>query len=164
MIPIINQYGKEYLEIPEKTRIGCRAIIIKDGKILLSHELNTQVYLIVGGGLEEGETIEECCAREVLEESGYIIKTGKQFCVVNEYYRNMLYISYYFVCEITGEGERKLTDTEIKHGVTPEWVDFSEALGIFGEYEKYAEIDEEIEGQYKREFAVLTKFKEEVLL
>ena len=163
MIPIINQYGKEYLEVPEKIRIACRAIIIDGDKILLSHELYTQVYLTVGGGLEKGETHEECCVREVLEESGYIIKTGKQFCTVNEYYKNMLYTSHYFICEITGKGERNLTKAEIEHGVTPEWVELSDALKIFGEYEKYAETDEEIEGQYKREFAVLTRFKDEVL-
>ncbi len=160
MIPVINQYGREYTQIPEKTRIGCRAIIIENGKILLSHELNTyaKMYLIPGGGLEDNETHAECCAREVLEETGYIVRIGKQLCTVNEHYKNTLFISHYFICDIIGEGKPNLTETEIEHGVVPEWVDYNDSLRIFGEYEKYSEIDEEIEGQYKREYAVLCEY------
>ena len=157
------QNGREYSEIPEKIRVSSRAIITDGNKILLSHELNTGVYLIPGGGLESGETLEECCKREIREETGYEISVGKQLYVFKEYFRNMLYVSNYFLCEITGKGEQSLTESEISHGVIPEWVEINKALEIFGSYGDYAETDEEIEGQYKREYTVICKYFNKLL-
>lgn len=155
---IIHQYGRQYDETPEKIRTSSRAIITDGNKILLSHELNTGVYLIPGGGIEEGESLEDCCKREIREETGYEIKVGKPLFVVNEHFRNMLYVSNYFLCDIIGKGEQSLTENEIEHGVVPEWVETEKALEIFGSYGDYAAIDEEIEGQYKREFTVINKY------
>lgn len=155
-IETINQYGAEYSPSPEFTRIGCRAIIIKDNKILLSHEMNTGVYLTPGGGLESGESLEECVNREVREETGYTVKVKRPFVKVNEYFYDKLFVSNYFVCEITGRSKQSLTETEIIHGVEPEWVEIETALGIFGGYENIA--DEELAAQYKREFTVLNEF------
>ncbi len=157
-LEVINQYGGEYLIPPRFTRIGCRAIIVENGKILLSHEVNTGVYLTPGGGLESGETNAECVVRELLEETGYLVKVISPFVKVNEYYYSKLFISNYFICEIIGEGNQSLTETEILHGVTPEWIEIGKALEIFGAYEKID--DEELAAQYKREFTVLSKFKE----
>jgi 8-oxo-dGTP diphosphatase len=46
------------------------AIIIKDGQILLMRRVkpNLEYYIFPGGGVEEGETIEEALIREVDEE------------------------------------------------------------------------------------------------
>lgn len=154
----IHQYGRQFDETPERIRVACRAIITDGNKILLSHELNTGVYLIPGGGLESGETLEECCKREIREETGYEIKAVKHLFTVNEHFRNILYVSNYFLCEIIGKGEQSLTENEIEHGVVPEWVEIKNALEIFGSYGDYAEINEEIEGQYKREYTVICKY------
>lgn len=154
-VEIIHQYGRVYSETPERIRIASRAFLIKDAKILLSHELNTGVYLIPGGGAEGDETAEECCIREIREETGYKVKPIEKTLEIHEHFREILYISRYFICEITGEGEQKLTESEIEHGVVPEWVELEKALEIFGSYTDYADIDEEIEGQYKREFTAI---------
>jgi endonuclease/exonuclease/phosphatase family metal-dependent hydrolase len=65
-------------------------------------------------------------------------------------------VNNYFVCEITGETEQSLTETEIIHGVEPEWVDIERAFAVFGSFENVG--DEELAAQYKREFTVLNKF------
>ncbi len=153
----INQYGEKYTLPPKHSRIGCRAIIAQNGKFLFSHEVNTGVYLSPGGGLENGETPEECVVREVQEETGYIVRILRPFVNVNEYFYDRVFVSNYFVCEIIGEEKQSLTETEILHGVEPEWVDFEQALRVFGNYENVA--DEELAAQYKREFTVLSKFK-----
>ncbi len=154
----IHQYGRVYSETPERIRKGSRGFLVKGGKILLSHELNTGVYLIPGGGAEGDETAEECCIRELAEETGYVVKTLKQMLEIHEHFREILYISRYFICEITDECERKPTESEILHGAEPEWVEIEKALEIFGAYGHYAEIDEEIEGQYKREFTAINYY------
>ena len=57
---------------PAYTKIvaGCRGILIRDGKILLSYEKNIDQYLIPGGGVEGGESLTECCVRELVERQG----------------------------------------------------------------------------------------------
>ena len=159
-IKTLNQYGEKYSLPPMFSRIGCRAIIVANGKILLSHEVNTGVYLSPGGGLESGETPEECVIREVREETGYVAEILRPFVNVNEYFYDRVFVSNYFVCNIIGEEKQSLTETEILHGVEPEWVEFEKALEIFGSYESVA--DEELAAQYKREFTVLSKYKDMV--
>ena len=155
-IETINQYGEKYTLPPDFCRIGCRAIIVENGRILLSYEVNTGVYLSPGGGLEPGETFEECVIREVREETGNVVKILRPFINVNEYFYEKVYESKYFVCEVIGKDKPSLTEVEIIHGVEPEWVEIDRALEIFGSYETIA--DEELAAQYKREFTVLSRY------
>ncbi len=62
-----------------KTRSGSRAMVIRDGMILLSHETISGWWLVPGGGMEAGETPETCCVREVEEETGFIVRPVRQF-------------------------------------------------------------------------------------
>lgn len=148
--------SEHHSDLPEKTRHSGRALIIKDEKILLSHEINTNIYMSPGGGLEANESLKECCTREVEEETGYVvITTDDEFVTVNEYCFETLFISHYFPCEIIGTGKSALTPTEIEHGITAEWVEIEKALEIFGKYE---EMREDWRSLYLREFTVLNKY------
>lgn len=157
MIETITQYSRNYSEPPEKERVASRGIIIENGKILLSHEVNTGVYMSPGGGLEEGETLEECCVRELREETGYEVKTLNRFVVINEYCPEALYISNYYICDIIGKSGQSLTDVEVEHGITPEWIELEKALEIFG---SYASKRADIASLYLREFTVINKYLE----
>ena len=64
----INIYGENKYEQSTKYREACRGIVLKEDKILLTYEVNTDQWFIHGGGLESGETIKERCARELHEE------------------------------------------------------------------------------------------------
>ena len=55
----VDILGANRFENYTKIRDGSRAIIIQNGKILLTHETNSGWWLIPGGGIEEGETSEE---------------------------------------------------------------------------------------------------------
>lgn len=153
----INQYAETYSNPPERVRIAGRGIVVRDGKILLSHELNTGVYMSPGGGLEEGESLEECCARELMEETGYEVKPLFQFLRINEFSFETEYVSNYFICEVTGEGKQTLTKIEIEHGIVPEWVKIEDALAIFGTYNEKAP---DVRSLYIRELTTINKYLE----
>ena len=154
----VDILGSNRFENYTKTRDGSRAIIIHDGRILLTHELNSGWWLIPGGGIEEGETPEECVIREVEEETGLIVRPTEQFLTMHEYYEEYLYTGYFFVCEVTGKGRMRLTDVEKERGVQPEWILLQDAIELFSEHESYAYTSEEKRGAYQREYIALNEY------
>ncbi len=130
---------------------------MRDGELLLCRLVDNDTLLTPGGGLENGESLEECCAREALEETGYIVRPTECFLCLNEYYENAKYITYFFLCEIIGEGERSLTAAEQRAGLEYKWIDLSDAMRIFSRHADYDGIDEEKRGIYQREFIALSE-------
>ena len=153
----IVQYVKPYSDPPKGVRNSSRGLIIRDGKVLLSYETNTDVYMSPGGGVEAGESLEECCKRELREETGYKVEVITHFLTVNEYSFETLYVSNYFICKIIGKGEQSLTDIEIEHGIVPEWVEISKALEMLGDNLSKRE---DIGSLYKREYTMINKYLE----
>ena len=156
----VDILGANRFDTYTKTRDGSRAVIVQDGKILLTHELNSGWWLIPGGGTEEGETPEDCVIREVEEETGYIVRPVRHFLIMHEYYEEYRYTGYFFVCEVTGKGQMNLTEVEKRRGVQPEWIPLEEALEIFSKHESYADVSEEKRGAYQREYIALCEYME----
>ena len=154
----IEILGANRFETYTKTREGSRAIIVQDGKILLTHELNSGWWLIPGGGQEEGETPEECVIREVEEETGFLVRPLRRILFMQEYYEEYRYSGYFFVCEVTGKGQMRLTDAEKRRGVQPEWIPLQDAIDLFSKHESYADISEEKRGSYQREYTALREY------
>lgn len=152
---IIEQYGKSYTLPYAKKRIACRGLIVKDNKVLLSHEQNKGVFASPGGGLEGNETLEQCCVRELMEETGYAVKVKEQLFIVHEYCLDTLHISNYFLCEIIGTGERNLTEMEKNNDMMPKWVDINEAIEHFSKYDDYEPGRQSL---YLREYTILNKY------
>jgi CubicO group peptidase (beta-lactamase class C family)/8-oxo-dGTP pyrophosphatase MutT (NUDIX family) len=150
--------GANRFETYTKTREGDRAIIVQDGKILLTHELNSGWWLIPGGGQEEGETPEDCVVREVEEETGYLVRPARRFLFMNEYYEEYHYMGYYFICEVTGKGQMNLTDVEKQRGLQSEWIPLQDAIELFSKHESYALENEEKRGSYQREYTALKEY------
>jgi ADP-ribose pyrophosphatase YjhB (NUDIX family) len=138
-----------------KVREACRGIVIRDGKILLSYESKNGVYMSPGGGLEKGELLQECCVREIREETGYEAEVISPIVTVDEYFDDTLFTAHYFLCKVIGQGESSLTPVEIEHGMEPRWVSLSEAAEIFS---KYGEKTPDHHSLYFREYTVLTKY------
>ncbi|MBQ4629887.1 MAG: NUDIX domain-containing protein [Clostridia bacterium] len=152
----IIQKGRVYSDPPERIRPASRGLIICDNKILLTYETETDVYMTPGGGVETGETLEECCVRELREEAGIEVKVIKPFITVNEYSFETLYISNYFLCEIVGKSQQSLTDIEIEHGAVPRWIQMEKAIEIFSHYK---EKREDVMSLYLREYTVLNRLR-----
>ena len=62
----VGERKKDYN--PRKT---VRGICRKDGKILLEYDTHMNEYVLPGGGVEEGENLQEALVREIAEECGY---------------------------------------------------------------------------------------------
>ena len=150
--------GANRFETFTKTRAGSRAVIVREGMILLSHETVSGWWLIPGGGMEAGETPETCCVRETEEETGLIVRPLRQFLTLYEYYEEYRYISYYFVCEVTGSGQMHLTAEEKRRGLEPQWMPLQEAVDIFSRHQSYADVSEEKRGSYLREYTALQEY------
>lgn len=58
-------------------RIGSCAVIFDEArdKVLLTRRSDNGLWCLPGGRMEPGESIEECCRREVFEETGLVVET-----------------------------------------------------------------------------------------
>lgn len=157
---IVNIYGANRYEKHDKTRVACRGIVINNNKLLLSYEKNLDQYFIPGGGVELNETLEECCVRELKEETGYQVEVIKKYLTINEYYQEYLFVNHYFICKDIAEVERKLTEREKEAGLEPTWVSLDEILLIFSKHQDHALNNEMKRGAYYREYTALLKYLE----
>ena len=155
-IQLTNDDYKGYVE---HVRHNARGIVVKDGKVLLSHEVKNKRYITPGGGLEEGETLEECCVRELLEETGMKVKPIEEYMEIEEFFDTWQHFSHFFVCELIEDtGERHFTDYEAKANCTNVWMPFEEALEMFANYEKYHSWNLPDYGLYRREYHALKEY------
>ena len=152
----LDIFGGNRFETYTKTRAGCRAVIISEGSVLLTHETASDLWMIPGGGMEDGETPEACVVRETEEETGLIVRPLRHFLTLNEYYEEYRYISHYFTCTVVGNGRIHLTDAEKKRGLRPKWLPLKEAIDLFSRHADFAAENEEKRGIYLREYLALT--------
>ena len=119
-------YGKylrgEYFE-------KVRAVIIKDDKIAFIKDLKTNKVTIPGGGVDQGESIEQACKREALAESGFEVNPIMPVAS-NEYEIKLNIgsidfvskrIEYFYICEFVKNTKKA-------------------DLGLDGEYEGNVEV------------------------
>lgn len=154
-VKTVEILGDNYPGYWDKVRTACRGIVILDGRILLSYETKTGLWMIPGGGLEPGEDERACCAREVAEETGVRIRPSDCVLEMDEYYEDWKYVSRYFFGDMTGQAEMRLTGREAEAGMEPRWLPVAESLAIFSRHADYAETDEMRRGIYLREYTAL---------
>ncbi len=61
-------------------RVGVGAVVIRNGKILLverGREPGKGLWAVPGGSVETGETLQAAAEREILEETGVVIRAGE---------------------------------------------------------------------------------------
>lgn len=97
-------------------RVRVAGIIPMEDGIALMHRIGNKVsgildyYVFPGGGLEQGETLEEGTAREIKEEFGIDVKVKEKVYEYNLKKEGIEQKEYFFLCEYisgklgTGEG------------------------------------------------------------
>jgi len=118
--------------------------MLRDGKILLIRRANEPYkgeITVPGGRKRSGESLKEACSREMLEETGYVLKNVEFVGVLHSYRRSgksqtrsIEYLSNYFVCR-DFEGELKSSE---EGGLL--WVDLEESLTLPGIHPYYVRL------------------------
>ena len=87
-----------------RPKVGVGVFVRKEGKILVgkrkgSHGAGT--WALPGGHLEGGESFEECCKREILEETGLIIKNISPVVFTNDVFQDegFHYVTLFFTSD-----------------------------------------------------------------
>lgn len=126
------------------TRIRAVAIVIKDSSILLMHRINKdrgEYWTFIGGGVEEGETVEEAVLRELYEETSVKASINKLFSIFKNdgsgrYHHTAEH--HFYLCDYIsgtpklGNGPEQMTSDNI---YDPRWV----PIDLFKKIDLYAE-------------------------
>jgi len=98
-----------------KRWIGTAAICINDNNevlmVLQGKPEEEKLWSVPSGGLENGETLEECCIREVWEETGYHVEVIEKVHEKIGVTFNVPVQVHYYVVKIV-RGERKIQDPD----------------------------------------------------
>ncbi|GAB6261334.1 NUDIX domain-containing protein [Photobacterium sp. CCB-ST2H9] len=118
-------------------RQAARAIILDGEKILMLYTARYHDYTLPGGGIDEGENVEDGLIRELKEETGARnIRDITPFGIYEEFrpwykpdFDIMHMKSFCFTCQIDRElGETQLEDYEIRNGMKPVWINIHQAI------------------------------------
>ncbi len=118
-------------------REAVRAVILREGEILLLYSKTTGGYKFPGGGVGNGESHVEALSRELMEECGAeLLAVHRPFGRVVEYaiprepdFDVFCMTSYYYCCAIRPElGQQSLEKYELDLGLEPHWVTIPAAI------------------------------------
>jgi len=121
----------------ENVHVSCRAVVVKEDKVLGEFLKKSDVFNLPGGGLEPGELLEDCVKREVLEETGVVVKVLSPTVTVNEYFSDETWESHFFRCEEIQflPQKKSLTGGEKAAGLEAKWYNLYEFLGFLESYD-----------------------------
>lgn len=115
-----NRIGKE-----GRLSVGCAAAIFDEAqeRLLLTRRTDNARWCLPGGRMESGERAAECCAREVLEETGLEVEivrligvyTSPDWLIVYADGNRYHLVSFCFEARVTG-GALRLSNETLEYG------------------------------------------------
>lgn len=122
---------------PTYLRRAMRAVVVKEGRYLMTYSEVEGDYKFPGGGVHPGESHQQALARELLEETGHTLKQIKALLGTTieldfpEGAHSSIFrmISFYYLCELqNGQAPLNLDAYERELGFAPRWVTPGDAL------------------------------------
>ncbi|MBP3971002.1 NUDIX domain-containing protein [Bacillus sp. WL1] len=103
------------------------AIIVQEGKIALIKRIRggETYYVFPGGGIEEGETLEEATKREAYEELGVHIKVGNLIAQV-EYKGTQYYFNAHIIGGVFASSKAEEFELKDRGSYIPVWLPIQE--------------------------------------
>jgi 8-oxo-dGTP diphosphatase len=85
-------------------RISSRGVVLKDGKLLCVRQKSYEgsisktnnYWCIPGGGIDAGESLVDCCAREMFEETGIKAEVGNLLYIQQFAHEGTEYLEFFF--------------------------------------------------------------------
>jgi len=121
----------------EIKRVAVRAVVFNNQQLLMM-ESKLGDFKLPGGGVEGHETHLEALSREVLEETGYVMRQMTVPLGIVEEVRQaqegsdtcFRMVSYYYGCSVDMEHQKdpQLTNSERNLGMRPRWISVEHAL------------------------------------
>ncbi|MGD6803660.1 NUDIX hydrolase [Rossellomorea aquimaris] len=92
---------------------GAAAICLNEKQeILVVRGMGTDIWSVPSGGIEAGESPEECCIRELKEETGCEVEIIRELKVKQTEIKGIAVTIYYFLVDITG-GKLEVDDPDL---------------------------------------------------
>ena len=112
-------------------------------EILLLHYKTEDFYLLPGGTRNPHESYEHCVKREVMEETGLLVKVNEQRLVIKEYHPDVTFENHYFLTKLLSKkvftNRISLTEEEKAADIELLWTSVENAIELLtfrGRYEK----------------------------
>lgn len=135
LLKILNEENVSEEELKNYEHRNAVRIVVFDNekKIAFIHATINKYYELPGGGVEDGETIEEGAIREAKEETGCDVKITGEVGIIQEYMKDKELINetHCFLAEVIGNKcEVRLNQDEINRGMIVIWVSVEEAIKL----------------------------------
>jgi 8-oxo-dGTP pyrophosphatase MutT (NUDIX family) len=131
---INSENATEEEVVKYRTREAARAVVFdSEGKIGLLHVSKVHYHKLPGGGIDEGENIEQALRRECREELGCEIEIGEEIGQIIEYRKifGLKQTSFVYMAKLVGEkGQPNFMEDELAEGFEIKWVGLDEALDL----------------------------------
>lgn len=115
-----------------------KAIMVDiNGKIGLVGNKQNDFLQLPGGGIDDGENIEDGVIRECLEETGCVVALESEVGIIDDYRpRDKKHcINFCYIVSVISKGEVSYTNEELNIGMYTKWVDIKTAFETFKKQE-----------------------------